>query len=360
NSPESPIYQKSRIVYGLHQTKDAVRSADKVLIVEGYMDLLSLYQSGMENVAATCGTALTEDHARLIGRYARQAALIFDPDSAGCRAAMRGLEPLVAADIWTQVIQLPDGQDPDTYVRAEGSKAFLERIEQSNSIPEFIAAQFDTSKNSEREEALKVLAGIVNKATNLRHRERYLEQAEQRLPIPQSLMAPLLRADRKGFRDYEKPRTSSVKFEDPERELVRMMLSDADVALMVEEQLHPSDFTNEMFASIVEKRIASLDGDGPTDPATLVDALSSEDATQLISELIVIEDTGTERDRRVWDYILRIKHTKIKLQKEQLKGRIAQAEQVADGSIGAIMVEWQEVVKREQALLKAPSPFAGE
>lgn len=360
NSPESPIYQKSRIVYGLHQTKDAVRSADKVLIVEGYMDLLSLYQAGMENVAATCGTALTEDHARLIGRYARQAALIFDPDSAGCRAAMRGLEPLVAADIWTQVIQLPDGQDPDTYVRTAGSKAFLARIEQSNSIPEFIAAQFDTSKSSEREEALKVLAGIVNKATNLRHRERYLEQAEQRLPIPQSLLAPLLRADRKGLRDYEKPQTSSVKFEDPERELVRMMLNDSDVALMVEEQLHPSDFTNEMFAAIVEKRIASLDGDGPSDPATLVDSLSSEDATQLISELIVIEDTGTERDRRVWDYILRIKHTKIKLQKQKLKGQMAQAEQVADGSIGAIMVEWQELVKREQALLKAPSPFGVE
>ncbi|MEE2708147.1 MAG: DNA primase [Gemmatimonadota bacterium] len=358
NSPESPIYQKSRIVYGLHQTKDAVRRSEKGLVVEGYMDLLSLYQSGIENVAATCGTALTNEHTRLLARYTKNVVMIFDSDSAGSRAALRGLEPLVTTNIWTQVMQLPEGQDPDTFVQTHGKDSFLARINQTNSISEFVAAQFDTSNNEEREEALRTLAGVINKATNPRHRERYLEEAEQRRPIPQSLMAPMLRSHRHVYRDYEKPQTSKQKFEDPERELLRMMLNDVDVTLMVEKQLHPNDFTNPVYGAIVQQRIDALDGDGPSDPASLVDKAPDEETAQVISELIVSEDAGTERERRVWDYILRIKHTQIKREKERLKRRIAEAEQSGDGTIGEAMAEWQQVISREQSLLKAPSPFA--
>ncbi|SVD09458.1 uncharacterized protein METZ01_LOCUS362312, partial [marine metagenome] len=131
NSPESPIYQKSRIVYGLHQTKDAVRRSEKGLVVEGYMDLLSMYQSGIENVAATCGTALTNEHTRLLARYTKNVVMIFDSDSAGSRAALRGLEPLVTTNIWTQVMQLPEGEDPDTFVQTHGKDSFLARINQT-------------------------------------------------------------------------------------------------------------------------------------------------------------------------------------------------------------------------------------
>ena len=357
NSPESPIYQKSRIVYGLHQTKDSVRRSEKVLVVEGYMDLLSLYQAGIENVAATCGTALTNEHARLIARYTKNVVMIFDSDSAGSRAALRGLEPLVSANIWTQVMQLPKNEDPDTFVQNQGKDSFLARINQTNSISKFVAAQFDTSNNEEREEALRQLSGVINKAVNPRHRERYLEEAEQSLPIPQSLMAPMLRSHRHDHRDYEKPQAPKQKFEDPERELLRMMLNDVDVTLMVEKQLHSSDFTNPVFGAVVRQRIDALDGDGPSDPASLVDNAPDEETAQIISELIVTEDTGSERERRVWDYILRIKHTKIKLEKERLKERIAEAELSGDGTVGQVMAEWQQVIIREQALLKAPSPF---
>ena len=168
----------------------------------------------------------------------------------------------------------------------------------------------------------------------------------------------MLRSHRLVYRDYEKPQTPKQKFEDPERELLRMMLNDVDVTLMVEKQLHPNDFTNPVFRAIVQQRIDALDGDGPSDPASLVDKAPDEETAQVISELIVSEDTGTERERRVWDYILRIKHTQIKREKERLKRRIAEAEQSGDGTIGDAMAEWQQVIGREQSLLKAPSPFA--
>ena len=171
-------------------------------------------------------------------------------------------------------------------------------------------------------------------------------------------MAPMLRSHRLVYRDYEKPQTPKQKFEDPERELLRMMLNDVDVTLMVEKQLHPSDFTNPVYGAIVQQRIDALDGDGPSDPASLVDKAPDEETAQVISELIVSEDAGTERERRVWDYVLRIKHTQIKREKERLKRRIADAEQSGDGTIGEAMAEWQQVISREQSLLKAPSPFA--
>lgn len=360
NSPESPIYQKSRIVYGLHQTKEAIRREGRILIVEGYMDLLSLYQSDIDMVVATCGTALTTEHARLLARYAQKAVLVYDSDTAGSQAAMRGLDPLVEAGIWTQVIQLPEGEDPDTYVQTHKKEGFLERIERASTLAEFVAAQFDTTNRDEREEALRTLAGIINRASSPRHRERYLEEAEQRLPIPQSLMAPVLRSRRGTQRDYQTPQAPPPKFEDPERELVRMMLHDADVALMVEEQLLPEDFTNPTYSMIVKQRFEALDGDGPSDPASLIDNAPDEETTRLISELVAIEDTGADRERRVWDYILRIKHDHIKRERAQLKQRLSEAEQTDGERLAEMMTEMQRLIVQEQALLKSTSPFLPE
>ena len=166
NSPESPIYHKSSVAYGLYQTRDAIRRDGRVIIVEGYMDLISLYQNGIETVAATCGTALTSDHARLLARYAQQAFLAYDADEAGARAAVRGLEPLVESGLWTRIVQFPKGDDPDTYVKAHGTDGFMAQVKQASSIADFVASQYDISDPRAREEVFRMMTDLIKKPTS--------------------------------------------------------------------------------------------------------------------------------------------------------------------------------------------------
>ena len=124
NSPETAVYHKKRVLYGLHQAKGALRKTDEALLVEGYTDVIALHQAGLENAVATCGTALTAEQARLLGRYAERVVLLYDADEAGTRATLRGLDRVLEAGLAAYAVRLPEGTDPDDYVRAEGVDAF--------------------------------------------------------------------------------------------------------------------------------------------------------------------------------------------------------------------------------------------
>lgn len=120
NSPETPLYHKGRILYGLDRSRHAIRRADAVLVVEGYMDLVSLAAAGFDHVVAPLGTALTEEQARLLKRYTSRVLLLFDSDSAGLRATFKAADVLLAAGLHPLVVSFPPGEDPDTLVRSEG------------------------------------------------------------------------------------------------------------------------------------------------------------------------------------------------------------------------------------------------
>ena len=137
NSPESPLYHKSRILYGLFQAKNEMRRQRKVVVVEGYFDHLALVQAGIEHVVATCGTALTGEHANVLKRYVEQVVLLFDQDKAGQKACFRAMPVLLKAELQVMTLSLPDGDDPDTCVRREGSECFIERLDGARSAVEY-------------------------------------------------------------------------------------------------------------------------------------------------------------------------------------------------------------------------------
>lgn len=117
NSPESPIYRKSYELYGLHQAKQAIVKKDKCILVEGYMDVISMHQSGIENVVASSGTSLTEGQIRLIHRFTENVTVIYDSDAAGIKASLRGIDMLLAEGMNIKVLLLPDGDDPDSFAQ---------------------------------------------------------------------------------------------------------------------------------------------------------------------------------------------------------------------------------------------------
>lgn len=131
NSPESEIYKKSYQLYGLTQARAAIRKEDRSFLVEGYMDVIGMWQSGMQNVVASSGTALTEGQITILKRLSENITLIYDGDAPGIKAALRGMDMLLAAGMNTKVLLLPDGEDPDSFARKNTPEAFREYVEQN-------------------------------------------------------------------------------------------------------------------------------------------------------------------------------------------------------------------------------------
>lgn len=130
NSPESDIYSKSKELYGLFQSKQAIVKADRCYLVEGYTDVISMHQNGIENVVASSGTALTEGQIRLIHRFTKNITVLYDGDSAGIKASLRGIDMLLAEGMNIKVLLLPNGEDPDSFARSQTSESFIAYIDE--------------------------------------------------------------------------------------------------------------------------------------------------------------------------------------------------------------------------------------
>lgn len=357
NSPESPIYRKSQVLYGLYQARDTLRKRGQALVVEGYMDLLGLYQHGIDGVVALCGTALTRDQARLLARYAQKTILIYDSDQAGVRATRSAIDPLVESGLWTQIVKLPEGEDPDSYVGKHGSDSFFKLVDQADSIADFMGQHFNVNESVDREEVFRTLTDLIKKTTNLVHRERYREEAESRFPALQGLLASELRSPGSIKRDRRTPppaKEPSGGGAMVERELLQLILNDRSIAEMVERQLELEDFTNPLYRKIVEHGFEQLSDGRTYDPSSLIDSIDNEQATRIITELINTADSGIHFEQRAQDHIIRIKQKQIKENMGRLMEQIKQMEK--DGlsnELNNAMATYMELKQQETALLKS-------
>lgn len=186
NSPETPVFIKGRVLYGLSQTARYIRSEDMALIVEGYMDLVSLYQSGIKNVVATMGTALTPDHGKMLKRMTKNVVALFDGDSAGMEAAERSLPILLAADLYPKGLTLPNGMDPDDYVKKYGADALKVELERAPDLFAMILARWMETYRGEASEKVKLadkLKPLFVVIPDLRLRDLYLAEAAQKMGV---------------------------------------------------------------------------------------------------------------------------------------------------------------------------------
>jgi DNA primase len=198
NSPETDIYHKSEVLYGLWEAGDAIRHRDEVLVVEGYLDVLGLHRVGIENVVATCGTSFTEEHAKKLARLARRIILLFDGDQAGVRAAARALGVVGASKADIKIILLPDGQDPDDFARCWGEKTReqLSQLVRITPLDHFLNVQVALygSKVSELGESAKhsILLAAVKEIASI-SQELVLEQLIERIAFKLGLATKLVR-----------------------------------------------------------------------------------------------------------------------------------------------------------------------
>ncbi|MGZ3769229.1 MAG: DNA primase [Bdellovibrio sp.] len=186
NSPETPVFVKGKILYGLSQTARYIRSEDLALIVEGYMDLVSLYQSGIRNVVATMGTALTSDHGKMLKRMTKNVVALFDGDAAGIEAAERSLPILLSADLYPKGLTLPNSMDPDDYVKKYGPEALKAELDKAPDLFVVVLNRWmegyrgDASEKVKLADKLKPLYSVI---PDLRLRDLYLAEAAQKMSV---------------------------------------------------------------------------------------------------------------------------------------------------------------------------------
>ncbi len=185
NTPENPVYKKSRVLYGLYEARDAMRAEKRAILVEGYFDLMRCFDSGIECVVAPCGTALTQEQAKLIKRYVNEVVVVFDGDAAGVRAALRGIGLLTDAGLTVRALLLPKGQDPDDFIRAEGPERFRQEIDAAQGFIRFyVAMSQDRLGTIEgRTEVARELFAILRGVNDALRRQEYLKETAEALRL---------------------------------------------------------------------------------------------------------------------------------------------------------------------------------
>jgi len=190
NTPENEIYVKSKILYGSYFARMAIDKADECLLVEGYTDVVSLHQAGIENVVASGGTSLTIDQLRLIRKYTNNLTIIYDGDAAGIKAALRGLDLALEEGLNVKLVLIPDKEDPDSYVNKVGASAFNEFVRSNRK--DFILFQLevalkdagnDTTKKSEVVNSIAETISKINKAEDFTRQQDYIKQCSEILKI---------------------------------------------------------------------------------------------------------------------------------------------------------------------------------
>jgi DNA primase len=192
NSPESPLYDKSRVLYGLFHSKDFIRQEDNALMVEGYADLISLYQAGIQNVVASSGTTLTDAQLKLIGRYSKNLTLVYDADSAGSSATVRGIDLALEHDLNVRIVELPEGEDPDSFVLKHGGIEFRERLTNAVSFIDFKAKQFQRlgafTTAEGKTQAVRSLVQSIAKMKDELKRNFYVKDVAEKYEVYESLL----------------------------------------------------------------------------------------------------------------------------------------------------------------------------
>lgn len=319
NSPESQIYSKRRSLYGLFHSKDEIRKLDRAILVEGYMDLVSLYQAGVKNVVASSGTSLTDEQVQLLSRFTKNIIILFDSDPAGQKASLRSIEILLKQDFEVKVITLPQGEDPDSFINKFGKEKFDEEVSTAKNFLEYQTAQFeeqgmfeDPNKAAQAIREIVTTLAIVSdelkrtfllksiaKKFNLREK---LIESELNTVLNQSREKEVMQTSRSIVQNVrigtELPQVSSVITENPyEKELIRLLYSGShDIIEFILEKIGCESFSNPKYKMLAEA-VSEGFKENQFSPAYLIDQIKEEELKNFIFKLALTDESIS----RKWD-----------------------------------------------------------
>jgi DNA primase len=283
NSPETPIYSKSNVLYHLDRAKEALRQRDFAVLVEGYMDAIAVALAGISNVVASCGTSLTEPQVKLLTRFTRRIIVNYDPDTAGQAATERSLTLLLEQGVEVRVLALPGGKDPDSFIRAEGAAAYTKLLNEAPPYVDYLisrARQMDLTSAEGKLRAVNFLMPYVQRVPDRILRSEWATRIAQQLRIEEPVLRESMRKAANERRSEVKARPELVgrAGKPAERRLVQMLIEAEEFRSQLAqeiraEELHQGLETERILAVLVA---ACESGERP-DAATLAMALEDRD-----------------------------------------------------------------------------------
>lgn len=339
NSPESAVYSKGKTLYGLARTREAIREKGFALLVEGYFDLIALWNAGIPNVVAMLGTALTRTQVDLIRRYTVQVAAVFDPDEAGRKALARSLELFLAGNIHARAVILPDGQDPDEFVRIHGREKMDEVVAKAWPMADYYIEQILGGRGTLEEERdrLREAVSFLGRIDDDVERNLFTKKVAGAFDVDQEVLkAEVLRT--RSHSPSTVPadlmrRTSATEMDPSELSLIRMMLEYPAQVSTVRESAVLAHFRTEELKSLGEKLLASgRDEMRVRDVSSLVGRLAEGPLRDKLLSLLVEESPYTEEliDRLMADTIRKIMERSHKEKSRMLTREIREAERMGN------------------------------
>jgi DNA primase len=331
NSPETPVYQKSRTLYGLSWAKEAIQKEGRVVFMEGYLDVARALEAGVACAVASCGTALTAGHARLIHRFADRVILNFDQDEAGQKAARKSFEVLVEEGLRVQIVELPKGHDPDTYLKEEGAEAYAARLAEAPEHVEWLirraAEENDTRTPPGKAAYLNALLPALVRIDSAVERAAWIPRIAERGGLDpagtdQEVRRALATRTPVAVSAPPPPPRAGVLLS-AEKWLVALLLKEAEGLDEALAELTDADVAGLRTAEVlVAAKALYLRGAAPS-AAALAEAVTTEDARRLLRE-IAVEDPPVERARPI-DCVL-------ELRRRALEERLARVQRELSGS----------------------------
>ena len=332
NSPETAIYQKSNVLYGLNVTKSAITNSDNkyIILVEGYMDLLQLYQAGIEPVVAVSGTSLTKNHATIIARYNKPVVILYDGDSAGGNAAIRAGFVLLQAGVEVYVVRPPGELDPDDWLLKEGREVLNDNIENPKDFMEFHIS-YSNAKALKGAQKSNYLHNVISEIKNISDaiiKNELIKDLSEKLREKESDLIEILNQKRSYNRSDTTVVKNSVfnfktKLHRAELELIKILIhSDFDKRKKLINDLGIDLFSHELLSKIMSKIITNES----IENSKIIDYFSEKSERDFISGLLMEEKEIQNPDQIVKDCLSTIQSAPLKTRIDDLRFAIKQKE----------------------------------
>lgn len=358
NSPETPLFSKSRCLYGLDKARDAVVKGHRILITEGYTDTLMCHQAGVSWAVATLGTALTRDHITLIRRYAESVVLLFDADQAGEAAVDRSLEVFADADLDVRVPALTAGMDPCDFLLAEGAAPFVERLDAARGLfdvkLDLACRRHNMTTSDGRARAVDEMLAVAAQVSNPTKADLLTQAIARRVGADPDAVRRRLADLRKPQRRAASPGTAPAKepeLDPVEGRILRCVLASGELVPCVLARASLEDFQDARVRSILEQCVQLYDREGEIDLALLSATLEDRELANLVAGLAMSGIEGGNWERELQDCLERLAARKQRAEYQRLKEQASSA----DPQALATLMEHHRELHRRRAGRRAPA-----
>jgi DNA primase len=373
NSPETRLFKKAETLYGIHRAKNEIRSRDAAIVVEGYMDVIPLHAHGLANTVASLGTAFTFEQGRRLRRYCSEAVLVYDGDEAGRLAALRACGPAARGGLKVKVATMPEGHDPDSFIREHGKEALESLIQEAPYYIDFILAQ---TPGDDMEEAVRFALDIIARISDPLRQALDLKRLAEQSGVPEVMLRASMEKSRRGRSrrgrgDGAEPgsragagasagggafaggggglspdgeKEASIPCDRIEKSIISILVGLPEFADRILGAISPEDFTDRRLRTIAEVILDRKSRHLAVDASAVMSAIEDDAARKLLIDCSVSSDITGDPERIVSDHVQYIKRKALNREIARLRKRI----QIADKEGDAALL--QTLLSKRQAL----------